>query len=76
MGGALLTNIVYSYTKIITRGMAKNENLLKCLLGPADPDGFVETYLLLTADTNLSLFLKIVELKVHVENFRNRGLIR
>jgi hypothetical protein len=53
-----------SYSKIINKGFTKSENLLKSLMSPIDPpDGMVENYILLNADTSISQFQKLLDLK-------------
>lgn len=54
-----------SHLKILSRGIAKIEKLLKVLLRPHDPPNvIVETYNLLYGDYDISNLTKILELKV------------
>jgi len=53
-----------SLTKLVNKGMGKSEILLKVLLTSIEPpEGLVENYLLMFADTNLASFQKVIELK-------------
>ncbi|KAJ3271836.1 Vacuolar protein sorting-associated protein 53 [Terramyces sp. JEL0728] len=53
-----------SFTKILARGIARIDNLLKVALRPIDPpEAIVETYFLLFTDPNVNELQKILELK-------------
>jgi hypothetical protein len=53
------------FQKIIGRGIAKIEQLLKVVIRPQNPpEGLVDTYLTLNDDANIANFQKILELKV------------
>ncbi|KAI9032128.1 Vps53-like protein [Hyaloraphidium curvatum] len=53
------------YTKILAKGVAKCETLLKVLMTPAEPhEGLVSTYLLLFgSDASAAIFTRILDLK-------------
>ncbi|RKO92694.1 hypothetical protein BDK51DRAFT_30825 [Blyttiomyces helicus] len=53
-----------AYLKLLGKGVAKIEQLLKVVLRPFEPvEGLVETYMLLFNDPSVSNFQKVVELK-------------
>ncbi|RDD44739.1 Vacuolar protein sorting-associated protein 53-like protein [Trichoplax sp. H2] len=53
-----------SYTKIISKGMSKAEMILKVVMSPQDPAmGFVESYINLLNDYDVSNFQKVLEMK-------------
>ncbi|KCV67395.1 hypothetical protein H696_06187 [Fonticula alba] len=61
---ATMIKIPTSYTKMLNTGFSKAEVLLKMVRLPIEPhDAFVDNYLILYADTDVSRFTQIVEIK-------------
>lgn len=62
----VLFSLIFSFSKILTKGIAKVEMLLKTVMIPHDPaDGLVDRYLMMFADDiSVSGFQKILDLKV------------
>ncbi|EPZ34552.1 hypothetical protein ROZALSC1DRAFT_26786 [Rozella allomycis CSF55] len=53
-----------TYSKLLNKGVAKIESLLKSVMTPAEPvDGLVENYILLNPDSTINQFQKVLELK-------------
>lgn len=53
-----------SYTKIVVKGMTKAEMILKVVMAPTEPDtSFVDQFLKLLPDSDISEFQKILEMK-------------
>lgn len=53
-----------SHTKIVVKGMTKAEMILKVMMSPHEPPvGFVDNYIRLLADSDISEFQKILEMK-------------
>lgn len=53
-----------SYTKIVVKGMTKAEMILKVMMSPHEPPiGFVDNYIRLLSDSDISEFQKILEMK-------------
>ncbi|KAI9263263.1 Vps53-like protein [Phascolomyces articulosus] len=52
------------YGKLVSKGISKAETILKTVMTPMDPiDGYVENYIFLIADSNMTNFSRILELK-------------
>lgn len=61
-----------SYTTIVIKGMTKAEMILKVVMSPHEPArGFVDNYLKLLPDTDVSEFQKILEMKGLKRNEQN-----
>ncbi|CAO3589273.1 unnamed protein product [Absidia cylindrospora] len=53
-----------SYGKLVNRGISKVEMILKTVMAPTEPmAGYVENYLFLVADKNVSNFTRLLDLK-------------
>lgn len=66
----LVIFIIFSYTKIVVKGMTKAEMILKVVMAPTEPDtSFVDQFLKLLPDSDISEFQKILEMKVSVTLF-------
>jgi hypothetical protein len=60
-------NAPTSFTKILSRGIGRIENLMKVVITPLEPpDGLVESYLLLFQDHSSQHFQKVLELRVRI----------
>ncbi|XP_028396416.1 vacuolar protein sorting-associated protein 53 homolog isoform X2 [Dendronephthya gigantea] len=53
-----------SYSKVVSKGMAKAEMILKVVMSPHDPPvGFVDNYIKLVGDADTSNFQKLLDMK-------------
>lgn len=60
-------NMIYSYTKIVVKGMTKAEMVLKVVMSPIDSAKlFVEQCLRLLPDSDVSELQKILDMKVGI----------
>lgn len=54
-----------SFTKIVVKGMTKAEMILKVVMAPHDPhQGFVDNYMKLLPESDLTEFQKVMDMKV------------
>lgn len=54
-----------SYMKVVLKGMTKAENILKVVMTPHEPDRtFVDQFLRLLPESDVSEFQKILDMKV------------
>jgi len=51
--------------KLVNKGIAKIESILKVVLSHDDPEAIINNYILLIKDRNVNNFQKILELKVY-----------
>lgn len=85
IGSAVSRKAPASYTKIVVKGMTRAEMILKVVMAPtgdgASPQGFVENYIKLLADPDVTNFQKVLDMKgirrndqsVMLDFFRNRA---
>lgn len=54
----------YRYSRIVNKGIAKVEAILKTVMSPTEPyEGYVENYLLLISDKHVGNFTRLLDLK-------------
>ena len=57
--------ISFSYTKIVVKGMTRGEMILKVVMSPHEPpQGFVDNYTKLLAESDSTEFQKVLDMKV------------
>jgi hypothetical protein len=64
LGSQIVRKAPTSYTKIVIKGMTKAEMILKVVMSPHEPlVSFVDSYIKLLPETDISEFQKILEMK-------------
>ncbi|KAG1693746.1 Vacuolar protein sorting-associated protein 53 [Nymphon striatum] len=64
VGSQVIRKAPASFTKIVVKGMTKAEMILKVVMAPHDPpQGFVENYMKLLPESDLTEFQKVMDMK-------------
>ncbi|XP_076364592.1 vacuolar protein sorting 53 [Tachypleus tridentatus] len=64
LGSQVVKKAPASYTKIVVKGMTKAEMILKVVMSPHEPnESFVENYIKLLPESDLSEFQKVLDMK-------------
>ncbi|XP_022255798.1 vacuolar protein sorting-associated protein 53 homolog [Limulus polyphemus] len=64
LGSQMVKKAPASYTKIVVKGMTKAEMILKVVMSPHEPnESFVENYIKLLPESDLSEFQKVLDMK-------------
>lgn len=64
LGSHMLRKAPASYTKIVVKGMTKAEMILKVVMAPHEPaQGFVENYIKLLPESDITEFQKVLDMK-------------
>jgi len=70
LGSQIVRKAPASYTKIVIKGMTKAEMILKVVMSPHEPMSvFVDSYIKLLPETDITDFQKILEMKVKCTYF-------